>query len=164
MRFAFVIALAACSHRDADKLANVEQALDSIGDQVAADARAAIAHPPKSRLGVAEIYAAVTPLAVLRQTQTLARFGVTPADVAAVAADHPDAIDHLLSRAQPALDQLGAAIASLPPVDASDCAALEVKVAVLAKGLPADRSYAQMLATGLTQCAGSGAAPPVSAN
>jgi hypothetical protein len=161
-RVVLALALAACSH--ADKRPQVEQALEAIGDQAAADAHAAIAHPPKSRLGVAEIYAAVTPLAVLRQTQTLARFGVTPADVAAVAADHPDAIDHLLSRAQPALDQLGAAIVSLPPVDASDCAALDAKVAVLAKGLPADRSYAQMLATGLAQCAASGGAPPVSAN
>ncbi|HEY1548581.1 MAG TPA: hypothetical protein VGG28_12205 [Kofleriaceae bacterium] len=158
-RVAIMIALVACSH--ADKRAQVEQALDAIGDQTAADARAAIAHPPKSRLGVAEIYAAVTPLAVIRQSETLARFGVTPADVAAVAADHPDSIDHLLARAQPALDQLGAAVASLPPVDAGDCAALQAKVAVLAKGSPADRSYAQMLATGLTQCV---QPPPASAN
>jgi hypothetical protein len=154
MKVAIIVAvLAACSHDDADQRAKVEHALDAIGDQVAIDARAAIAHRPKSRIGVAEIYAAVTPLAVLRQTQTLARFGVTPADVGAIAAAHPDAIDHLLARAQPALDQLGAAVASLPPVDEADCAALDATVAVLASGLPADRSYAQMLASGLAPCA-----------
>ncbi len=167
MKLAVVIALlAACSHDDPELAAKVTRALDGLGDQIAADARAAIAKPPKSRIGVVEIFAEVTPVALPRHAATLARFGVTPIQVAELVHDHPDAIDHMLARAQPAIDELAHAVEALPPAEPGECDALSKRVAVLETG--PDRAYGEMLATALPTCAqASGSAlapPPVSAN
>jgi hypothetical protein len=166
MKLAIIIALlAACAHDDPELAAKVTRALDGLGDQIAADARAAIAHPPKSRIGVVEIFAEVTPVALPRHAATLARFGVTPMQVAELVHAHPDTIDHMLGRAQPAIDELAHAVEALPPADPGECDALAKRVAVLEAG--PDRAYGEMLATALPTCAqgsGSPAPPPAAAN
>ncbi|HEX4451002.1 MAG TPA: hypothetical protein VH143_09045 [Kofleriaceae bacterium] len=166
MKLAIVIALfAACSHDDPELAAKVTRALDGLGDQIAADARAAIANPPKSRIGVVEIFAEVTPVALPRHAATLARFGVTPIQVVELVHAHPDTIDHMLSRAQPAIDELAHAVEVLPAADPGECDALAKRVAVLEAG--PDRAYGEMLATALPTCAqgsGSPAPPPAAAN
>jgi hypothetical protein len=143
-----VIVLVACSH--ADTSAKLTRALEGLGDKFAADAKAAMAHPPKSRIGIAEVLAQMTPDALAHQAPTLATFGVTPAEVAAYLHDHPEAIEQMLSRAEPAVAELLKSVASLPVAEPGDCEALERRVAVLRQTEP---SYSEVLAAGLPPCA-----------
>jgi hypothetical protein len=149
-----LFALAACSHGDPDRDAKMTRALEGLGDQFAADARNAMAHPPKSRVGITEVLAEMTPDGLPRQGATLAKFGVTPLELANYLHDHPDAIDHMLARAEPAVEELLHALAPLPTAEPGDCDALDRKVAVLAKGSPVDVAYSQVLAAALPPCAG----------